>query len=308
MRAANSEVTRLLEQVNYYEDLLDITGERWSPSHKDYKATKDYMAVRQYHLALDTVEKLVVQRLFELQKTHLVNTGKFAASICILKLTTGFLGYRVRTSIASHLTNRADAIRTGVTKLNKAAAALPTPRPSLSVLDILSYSFLAEFDILRDSRDDIRQKAWANPSVRVIIEKYHRYLRAKEEILRLNIELRRLRTWIRDDEMVVSAALQGLRVSDPPLAYEISRRLRMRQLVHMKIESRLTRIEAMNAFSGIVGCGVGEFSQITVISVSRPTSPPLSVNDGGSEVSDDDLRHEDMDRINTMSEQMGRRP
>lgn len=81
MRAASSDVTRLTEQVNYFEDLLDITGERWHPGHAQYQATKVYVAVRVYHLALDTVEKLVVQRLFELQKTHLVNTGECLCNI-----------------------------------------------------------------------------------------------------------------------------------------------------------------------------------------------------------------------------------
>lgn len=81
MRAAESEVTRLMERVNYYEALLDITGPRWNTETPEYQAAKQYMARRGYNCALDAVEKLVVQRLFELQKTHLASAGKYSLSL-----------------------------------------------------------------------------------------------------------------------------------------------------------------------------------------------------------------------------------
>lgn len=172
--------------------------------------------------------------------------------------------------------------------------------------DILSYSFLAEFDILRDSRDNIRAKAWSNPSVRVIIEKYHRFVRAKEEIVCLNVELRRLRTWIRDEERAIWTVLKALRPTDPALAYELSRRLHLRQLVNMKIEKRLLTVERMNTFSGIAECGVGKYSVLSNAvfeEVVRPASPPA---DAGSDTSDEDTQ-ERMDGLNVASERMVQR-
>lgn len=90
MKKAMSEVTRLLERVNEYEDLLDITGERWGQHTPAYQEAKKSTARRAYNLALDTVERLVVQRLFELQKTHLASTGTWSMyrRSGSLKLTT----------------------------------------------------------------------------------------------------------------------------------------------------------------------------------------------------------------------------
>jgi len=50
-------------------------SERWTPSHPEYQATLEYANTRNYHQALDRLQKLVIQRLFELHKLNLNFTG-----------------------------------------------------------------------------------------------------------------------------------------------------------------------------------------------------------------------------------------
>lgn len=226
-------------------------------------------------------------------------------------------GYKLRIQIADHLSKRADAIGTAVTNLNKAAAALSPPRPPVPIKDILSYSFLAEFDILRDARQDIRKKPWSHPGMRVVIEKYYRHIRAKEELIRLNVEIQRLQTWIHDDEGSMQRVLSDLRQSDQPLACELATRLRSKQLVNVKIMKQLTKIEAMKGFTGVPGRGVGRCTvPSATISAPTPNSSPatmtninagivrLTNEDDDEEDDEDEDRHHEMDGINAVSKRM----
>jgi hypothetical protein len=66
--------------------------------------------------------------------------------------------------------------------------------------EVVEYAFLADFDLLRDSRKDIRTRPWAQPANRVLMDEYFKIERAREEIDRLNIEIRRIITHIEDEE------------------------------------------------------------------------------------------------------------
>lgn len=64
------------QQVTDIEGHLDIPlGGRWSPDHPCRKAVAEFMNQRDYHQALDDVERLVVMRLFELTKLNQSGTG-----------------------------------------------------------------------------------------------------------------------------------------------------------------------------------------------------------------------------------------
>lgn len=59
---------------------------RWQPSDSQYMATVKYISERHYHRALDRLQKLVVLRLFELNKLNLAGTGKHIARHCKVNL------------------------------------------------------------------------------------------------------------------------------------------------------------------------------------------------------------------------------
>lgn len=59
------------------EAALDIEN-TWKPGDKLYDETLEYMATRKYQRALGKLQRLVIQRLFELHKMNLAQTGKYS--------------------------------------------------------------------------------------------------------------------------------------------------------------------------------------------------------------------------------------
>lgn len=75
-RAAMEQQLVAIHAVTDLEAKLEITGGRWTHDHPEYIATREYMVQREYHRALDKIQQLVVQRLFELSKANLSGMGK----------------------------------------------------------------------------------------------------------------------------------------------------------------------------------------------------------------------------------------
>ena len=73
-RTLEETVRRLTRQVVAMELKLDI-HRRWVPGDKEYEETKKYIATRNYQKALGRLQRLVIQRLFELHKLNLSQTG-----------------------------------------------------------------------------------------------------------------------------------------------------------------------------------------------------------------------------------------
>lgn len=63
------------EKASCLEQSLGIPT-RWTPDSEEYIDACKWAKERKYRLALDRLERLVIQRLFELQKANLVSTGK----------------------------------------------------------------------------------------------------------------------------------------------------------------------------------------------------------------------------------------
>ncbi|KAG2032711.1 hypothetical protein BDR03DRAFT_873438, partial [Suillus americanus] len=117
---------------------------RWHPDHPERLKAQSQITHRLYHKAVSDVECLVVMRLLELTKMQMNG-----------------LGYKLRTQISTALKTRATAIRNAIQRYNKYAALLNPPRAPLQWEQIVEYSFLAEFDLLRDSDSNIQAKRWA---------------------------------------------------------------------------------------------------------------------------------------------------
>ena len=96
----------------------------------------------------------------------------------------------MRKHIAKLLQSRSHAIKTALERYNVAAAAMCPPKPQLQWDQVVEYSFLSQFDLLRsDSREDISQRPWATPAGRLAMDLYFKVQRAHEEIQRLNVEI-----------------------------------------------------------------------------------------------------------------------
>ena len=75
-RYADEHRQALLKDVVEMEVKLAITT-RWQPSSPKYVHAVQYLGCRKYEKALDHLQKLVVQRLFELHKMNQSQNGAY---------------------------------------------------------------------------------------------------------------------------------------------------------------------------------------------------------------------------------------
>lgn len=76
-RVAIETYTVVRHEVVELEVALGITT-RWLPHMAEYKEAEARIHTQEYQEALDDVERLVCQRLFELQKLNISQTGKLS--------------------------------------------------------------------------------------------------------------------------------------------------------------------------------------------------------------------------------------
>ncbi|KAG1765834.1 hypothetical protein EV702DRAFT_1182411 [Suillus placidus] len=200
-----NKLDQKLEIVEDYERQMALET-CWHPEHPERLKAQSQIMHQLYHKAVSDVERLVVMRLLELTKMQMNG-----------------LGYKLRTQISTALKMRATAIRSAIQRYNKYAALLNPPRAPLQWEQIVEYSFLAEFDLLRDSDSNIQAKRWVSPSYRNASAQYFELQRAKEEVQHLNVEIGRLLTKIRDDTLKYPTAIKKLEETDPFLAGELTR-------------------------------------------------------------------------------------
>ncbi|RDB19588.1 hypothetical protein Hypma_013286 [Hypsizygus marmoreus] len=224
--------------VGSLEESLNIE-ERWTEASPDYKEYYQQNVLTNYTKALDELERLVVMRLFELTK-----------------MSTSGTGYKLRRQIGKALQRRSEAIRNALARYNTQAARLDPPRPALSWKEIVDYTFLGEFDLLRHSRADIRSEPWAQPARREATVKYFKLCRAREEIVCLNVEIRRLRTSIQDEATHFETTASLLAMSNPPLCAELRRKSSLRAAINAIHIRRLDAIERQPYFTGLRGVGI----------------------------------------------------
>ncbi|KAJ3740656.1 hypothetical protein DFH05DRAFT_1537544 [Lentinula detonsa] len=227
----------LKKEVQTLEVQLGVK-DRWTSGSEDWEKAKKMVAMAKYQRALDKLEGLVVARLFELTKLNMSRTG-----------------YKLRTHIANALKARSQAIRTAVTTYNDAAAELG--RPQLTWDQVIEYSFLSDFDLLRDARRDVRSELWSQPAGRLALDQYYKLLRAPEEILRLNKEIRSLITYIHEETAYIRLKAEEIRQTDPLLSIQIIKHGWERGRCNEMHLIRLRKLEKMPGFTGSLTPGHG---------------------------------------------------
>ncbi|KAE9406005.1 hypothetical protein BT96DRAFT_751532, partial [Gymnopus androsaceus JB14] len=202
---------------------------RWNVTDREYIETLQYINDRKYRKALEHLSKLIVQRLFELHKMNL-----------------SFTGYKMRTHIASALQRRSKAIRNAVKRYN--AAAVGVGRPTLDWAKVTHYTFLDQFNILQDTRHSVLDKKWADPVIRHLMKQHRRVQRAKEELLRCNIEIRRLQTFILDEHSRFDAVLGC--IQNTAVWHPVNDYIQRRRAINQLLLSRIHETHALPGFTG----------------------------------------------------------
>lgn len=193
-------------------------------------------------------------------------------------------GYKLRKHIAKALQARSQAIRHALDKYNIAASALFPPRSHLSWNDVVEYAFLADFDLLRDTRQDIRDRPWATPAGRLSMDRHFKLERAREEIQRLNIEIPRVITYMRDEDAFLRRKEKEIRMYDNGLAHQVLLHRRERGRFNAQHMERFRKLACIPGFSGSIQPGVSvEFG-------TQETGPghggDMAVDDSGNGVED----------------------
>jgi hypothetical protein len=245
--AAQQRALAVSEEVCDYEDEHQIAT-RWVPGSKEYEEALLLMGERNYRIALDRLESLVVKRLFELTKLGMSGVGAWQTRRSTYSDSS--IAYKMREKISQALRTRAEAIRTALAKYNVAASQLNPPRPALTWAAVIDTVTLADFDLLRDTRTDIRKLSWAQPANREAMVLHFGIQRAKEEIRRLNVEIVRLISFMVDDHVDYIRAIRSHVMEAPNLASELSRQWEHRTRIHKSIALKLIKTSRLAGFSG----------------------------------------------------------
>ena len=120
---------------------------------------------------------------------------------------------------------------------------------------VVEYTFLAEFDLLRFSQVDIREKQWAQPGVREATTRYFKLKCVQDEIVRLNVEIRRLASAIEVEGQATPEHIQHIRQTQPALASVIQRHWELRHAVNVALLGHLWDIACLPGFSGTLRVG-----------------------------------------------------
>ncbi|KAG2337267.1 hypothetical protein BDR05DRAFT_978578 [Suillus weaverae] len=186
----------------------------WTPKDANWQNAGRLVANRKYQHSLDQLEGLIVAQIFELTKMNRSSTG-----------------YKMRKHIAKALQTCSTAIRNALDCYNAAACALST----------LDYAFLADFDLLRDSRSNISQRQWATPAACKATDLYFECCRAKEEITRLDVE-----------DHYLCECQQQAEAFSPALAHQISLQQQAQGRFNFHHIKRLQDIARLPGFSGTI--------------------------------------------------------
>ncbi|KAJ7175601.1 hypothetical protein C8R46DRAFT_1160846 [Mycena filopes] len=239
-RHARENYDKALGEVQESEMKMGVET-RWVPEGPEWAEAAHLVSTRRYRLALLKLERLVIQRMFELTKMNLSQTG-----------------YKLRKHIAKALQARSQAIRNALKTYNAAAGSIVPSGRTLTWSEVVEYAFLADFDLLRDPEKIGEVREWATPAARLLLDKYFKIERAREEIIRCNIEIRRLVTHIRDEAEFFAEMESKTQASDPGLAWAMRKHRFERSRynsVHMERFRRLAK-KAGTRFTGTLSPGV----------------------------------------------------
>jgi hypothetical protein len=109
---------------------------------------------------------------------------------------------------------------------------------------------LADFELLKHSREDILNKPWANPTNRLIATKFFKIQRAHEEIERLNVESQRLQTWLEDEDCHLLRMATIVTERDPNLGAELQARYWIRKRINDDHRKTLKVLHGLSGFTG----------------------------------------------------------
>lgn len=187
----------------------------------------------------------------------------------------------MRSHIANSLKKRCKAIRNAVNAYNKAANAFSPPRPHVDWDRIAKFEFLEEFEMLKYSQHDPGTE-FADPTVRELIKVWRRVIRAREQVVRGQIETRRVHTAIRDEEVKFQGILSTMDPADP-LYHAVETFCTRRRRMNGHLLKRIRQIYALPIFTAVKGPGTRAGTTHSTQPIQDPAIHPVIANPGTSD-------------------------
>ncbi|KAJ7068499.1 hypothetical protein C8F01DRAFT_1017912 [Mycena amicta] len=279
-RHARDALMKVVDMVGSIELQLRLSAP-WQEGDVEFEAAKELVRRRKYQRAVDELQGLVVSRLLELNKCHMSGTG-----------------YRMRTHIATALRVRSTAVQASLARFN--AAAVEMGKRTLDWNEVVQYSFMSDFDLLREGRTDITRELWIQPKARAAMDAHFKILRAEEERVRLNIEIRRFITHIRDEDAFLRYHERRLMEEDQKdLAHQVS----LYRVEHSRFNPghiwRLVQLKKLPEFNGTMVPGEAVSQELCIPVVPMEVDDPAAVGDQrpGEEELDSGESADDEDEI-----------
>ncbi|KAG2109784.1 hypothetical protein BD769DRAFT_1365312, partial [Suillus cothurnatus] len=121
-------------EMNAVLDLERRIGvtQHWTPADPEYQEALKYLHNHRFIHAVQRLEGLIVQRLFELAKANLAGTG-----------------YKMCQQISNAITHHSTAIRNALERYNQLAPLQTPPQAVLKFSKVASYAWLGEFELLK---------------------------------------------------------------------------------------------------------------------------------------------------------------
>jgi hypothetical protein len=129
---------------------------------------------------------------------------------------------------------------------------------------------LGEFDLLRDGTTDLTSLPWTKEPVREAMRLYFGIKRAREEIKRLNVEIRRQVTYMFDEELLYSSVAKSPLARSNPLARHIFNERQYQAMIYCDVTWYLWKTSQLPNFSGDLSPGIRQGSAQN----SGPDAPP----------------------------------
>ncbi|KAF8829597.1 hypothetical protein HHX47_DHR3000651 [Lentinula edodes] len=140
------------------------------------------------------------------------------------------------------------SIQSAIIEYNTVAAKMKPKRQPVDWEEVVEYTFLSEFDILRDTREDIRECPWAVPANRVIITQFFKVIGAEDELSHVHQEIRRLITYMQREKDELTTRERELMPTNPTLALQVRNFCRERGRFHEVHRKRLLSITKLPGF------------------------------------------------------------
>lgn len=158
---------------------------------------------------------------------------------------------------------------------------------------MLDFVYIGQFDLLQCSRRQVTLKPWSRPAERETLLCYFKLQRAREEITRLDVEIKRMVTYIRDHRLTFNRILPEVEHANSALAYQLSKRYRHRRSLDLVHLQRFEKLKLKDGFTGscVPGCR----------KLSNPAFQVDTVNPGG--VIDNELDDHHLDLSSDDSDQ-----